>query len=72
MKRPPIPTSSYSSFGGSGCLGSGFFSFVYLAGTGSSFFGACWEAELNASTSGTLKLYKSIITQIREIKLQCF
>ena len=56
-KSPPIPTSSYSSFGGSGCLGASFLGAglassltgfaAYLAGTG---------AEVKASSSGILKL----------------
>ena len=55
--NPPIPTYSYSSFGGSGALGASFL--VYLA---ASFFGASfstagfWGAEVRASTSGILNL----------------
>jgi hypothetical protein len=57
-KSPPIPTSSYSSFGGSGCLGGASFLAAglvsslagfaaYLAGAG---------AEVKASSSGILNL----------------
>ncbi len=57
-KSPPIPTSSYSSFGGSGCLGASTFLGAGLASslTGFAAYLAGTGAEVKASSSGILKL----------------
>jgi hypothetical protein len=71
--RPPIPTSYSYSFGGSGCLATGFvYFFSYFAGLASSFLGASLGAEVKASSSAILKLNKSIITLIQLIRQQYF